>query len=37
MPASIAEGMADYAPPEPIASGRPDAVHKVIYCAARKA
>jgi hypothetical protein len=36
MPAAIAEGMADYRPPEPIPADRPDTVHKVIYCAATK-
>ena len=36
MPKSIAEGMVDYSPPEPVPAGQPDCVHKVIYCVAVK-
>jgi hypothetical protein len=37
MPASITDGMADYTPPARIPADTADTVHKVIYCAARKA
>jgi SAM-dependent methyltransferase len=35
MPESIAAGMIDYQPPEPISAAAPDRVHKVLYCAAK--
>lgn len=35
MPAEIIEGMAEIETPSPLAAGRPDTAHKVIYCVAR--
>lgn len=34
MPAELTGDMISYAPPQPLAPGRPDTAHKVIYCAA---
>jgi len=36
MPIEIADGMAEYTPPDPVPAGVPDRRHRVVYCVAQR-